>query len=357
MIKGVFDKFYDFSHLVYRRQGARNSDKHYFKLLKEHQIEIRRLSKQEKKQVDLLWRGLVKDYSTHELYYSVTGTFDPGICSEMLFRTKIELMLNNQQFKRAWADKCYFERIFPELSFPHTFVRNIGGHFYDEKYTLISEEDAIRIIEDHPKYVAKPSLDNGVGKGVRLIETKNTAAKDVLKKYKQDFVLQDVFEQHDVLQRFSPVSVNVMRVMTLMLKDKVHYLSASLRASTSGAFNDNCITDDGMGMIVIGVDDKGYVKDRGFFSCGESTDKLADGFKFGGVKIPGFELIPALVTNAHEKLGHFGFVSWDVTIDKSGKPVIMEYNIKGMGMLYYQYANGPLFQDKTEDIIDLLKSK
>ena len=40
-------------------------------------------------------------------------------------------------------------------------------------------------------------------------------------------------------------------------------------------------------------------------------------------------MIPALVTSAHEKMRHFGFVGWDETIDKSGLPVIMEKLLKG----------------------------
>ena len=352
MVKDTFEKFYAYAHRVYRGNCVKESNKHYFKLLRDNNREIKRLTKEQKKEVDGFWRGLVTDYSTHELYYSVTGKFDPAICSEMLLRTKLEIKLNDQELKRAWADKCCFEMFFPDFKFPRTVVRNIGGHFYDESYRLITIDKAAGIMDGFDRFVVKPSIDNGVGKGVELFERGAQSPKDVLLKYKADFVVQEVFKQHETLCRFSPRSVNVLRVISLFIGDGVRFISASLRASTSGAFNDNHITEDGRGMIVIGIDENGRLKDKAYYSCGDSTDRLDDGFVFAGTQIPNYGKIRQTVTAAHERLGHFGFVGWDVTIDESGEPVIMEYNIKSAGGLYYQYTNGPLFGEYTKEVID-----
>ena len=61
-----------------------------------------------------------------------------------------------------------------------------------------------------------------------------------------------------------------------------------------------------------------------------------------------------LVKQGHKRLPHYRFLGWDVTIDEAGEPVIIEYNINGPGVLYYQYANGSLFGDYFDVIYNAL---
>lgn len=96
-------------HTLSRRMGANRSAKHYFNLRKSQNLPIIRLTAEQKSQVNQAWNGKIKNYATHELVLSASGRFDPHVCSELFFRTKIELALNNQKFKHGFGDKNYFK--------------------------------------------------------------------------------------------------------------------------------------------------------------------------------------------------------------------------------------------------------
>lgn len=349
----IFDKVKLFAIKNYRKYCLIKTDRHYFSLLKKHGIEKRKLTSEQKKSITNIW-GKGCGYATHILAYSVTGEFNPYIVPEKLFRTKIELMLNNQSYKYAWADKAYFNLHFSKDLFPETIVCNINGIYYDSDYKVLSEDEAIKRILENEEYIIKPSLDSGVGKGIELYKNADNI-KDILKNHNKNFLVQKVFKQHNTISEFNPSSVNVVRYISLFINGEVYPVMAALRCGAEGAFNDNSISSDGLGMFVIGIDENGRLKDKAFHSCGKSISKCPNGTEFKGKEIPGFDKMQALIKELHSKLAYFGFIGWDFIIDKSGNPKIMEYNLKGPGVLYYQYANGPLFGKYTDDIIKMLK--
>lgn len=242
------------------------------------------------------------------------------------------------------------------MKFPDTIFRNISGKFLDKDYNPVSKADVITLLESKDKFVVKPSIDNGVGKGVMLIKHGDNIVK-ILSDFGTDYIIQEVFEQHPTIARFNPSSVNVIRYISLYYNREVIPVMAALRCGAEGAFTDNSIDSDGKGMFVIGIDDNGRLKDIGYHSCGLSLKDCPNGEKFAGVQIPGFDKITQTVKEAHKRLVHFGFVAWDFAVGKDGEPCCMEYNIKGPGVLYYQYVNGPLFGQYTKDVLEYCKNK
>ena len=352
-----FEKFYLFVIRNYRIYCCKKSYLHYFKLLKRHGIEKKKLSSAQKKQIDAIWGRLGRyDYNTHIMAYSVTGEFNPEIMPELLFRTKIELAMNNQLFKNSWADKAYFNFHFPKELFPKTIVSNINDVFYDEDYNVLTKDEAIRLITSNSEFVVKPSLESGLGHGIARFENTDNI-EEILHSYKKNFVVQQVFKQHQMISEFNPSSVNVVRYISIFINGKVVPIMAALRCGAEGSFNDNSVTADGLGMFIIGIDDKGILRDKAYHSCGKHIVQCPNGTEFAGKTVPGFEKMKEIITNLHSKMAHFCFMSWDFTVDKSGNPKIMEYNIKGAGVLYYQYANGPLLGDCTQEIINWLENE
>lgn len=352
----IFDNLKVFAIKAFRVYCVTKSNKHYFKLLKKHGIEKKKLTSEQKKSIKKIWGGLGKHfgYSTHILTYSVTGKFDPYVCPEKLFRTKIEPNLNNQSFKYAWADKAYFGFHFPKELFPKIIVSNVNGIYYDEDYNILTENDAIDKISKYDKFVIKPSLDSGFGKGVSLF-INDGDIKSKFKGYKKNFVVQEVLKQHEVFSQFNPSSVNVIRYISLFKDGKVVPVMAALRCGAEGAFNDNSVSKDGLGMFVIGIDENGRLKDKAYHSCGKCITKCPNGVEFSGVEIPNFDKMTEIIKELHSKLAYFGFIGWDFTVDEFGNPRIMEYNLKAPGVLYYQYVNGPLLGKYTDDIIKMFK--
>lgn len=100
-LKGLYKKLDEKAHVFARRQGCNSTAKHYYKMLREHNIPIKHLTSQQKNQIKKVWGDWIRSdcFATHELVLSVTGEFDPYICPEMVFRTNLELQLNNFQLK------------------------------------------------------------------------------------------------------------------------------------------------------------------------------------------------------------------------------------------------------------------
>ncbi len=359
-VNNIFDKFYLSVIKNYRIFCTNNSFRHYSKLLKLHNIPRKRLTRQQKKAVDNVWKGCGKyDYKTHRLVYSVTGKFDPKVMSEKLFRSKIEMELNHQTFKNAWSDKSYFSFWFDKDLFPTNIIENINNVFYDRDYNVISAEHALELISKYDNVIVKPSLDTGFGKGVSLIKNcadKNNV-KETLSQYKMNYIVQEVFKQHELLASFNSSSVNVVRFISLFLDGEVYPVMCALRCGAEGSISDNYISKDGMGMFVIGIDENGFLKNEAYHSCGKRITVCPNGVEFAGKEFPGYHKMVDIIRKHHSKLPYFGFVGWDFAVDENGNPHIMEYNIKGPGVLYYQYVNGPLLGKYTEMIVDRFKNK
>lgn len=290
------------------------------------------------------------DYLTHILYYSVTGIFDERICPELAFRTKFEPFLIDKRVNYAWDDKCFFDTFQPELPFPDTLIRNVRGTYLNHDFKAIDLDEAVKIISQNIPVIIKPSIASGLGHGVGKIES-SQEIEYILKQYHKDFVVQRIIVPCKEFKTLSPNAVCVMRIITLIMDNESIVLSSCLRLNTSDAIADNHITEDGRGMLVIGINKDGTLKDRGVFSCGERIDILPNDVEFAGIKIPNYEKACKMVKNAHMKMPMFRIVGWDVTISEELEPIIMEYNLKGIGIYFYQLANGPLFGELTEKVI------
>lgn len=349
-LRGLYEKFDARIHVLSRKMGADSNSKHYFKLRKSQNLPLLHLTKEQKAAVDAAWNGHVSDYSTHELVMSASGRFDPYVCSERLFRIKIELALNNFQLKYGFSEKNYFDKMFPEIPMPETVVRNVNGIYLDADYRPLTEEEATTKMAAYDCLIVKPSIENGCGRSVELYES--GTYDRILPEFKHDFIVQKRLSQYAPIAALNSSSINVVRVISLSLNEKVSPVNCTLRCGASGAITDNSITKDGHGMFIIGVNEDGTLKDEAFYSCGERITCAPNGTPFAGLQLPNWEKALELTNHIHKTLPHFGFIAFDVCFDEDGSPRIMEFNIRGPGVLYYQYANGPLFGARTQEVIE-----
>lgn len=356
-LKKMYESFDEKVHVISRKMGVNSSYRHYIEMLKEHDIPFRRLTSAQKKEVDEFWKGLMRSdcYETHELAQAVTGKFDPSICSEMLFRTNIELKLNDFKLKWGWSDKNYFDMYLPNIPMPKTVARNVNGVWLDSQFHPIAQDDLKKLLNSYDQLIVKPSIENGFGKSVKLYQAGEY--DQIISDFRNNFLVQEVFEQHSSVATLNASSVNVVRVISLSLNGVVSPVNYALRCGAAGSITDNQITEDGRGMFIIGVNPDGTLKDKAVFSCGEMITQAPNGVSFSDVQLPNFGEALKMTTQIHEMMPHFGFMGFDVCFNKDGAPTIMEYNIKGPGVLYYQYVNGALFGDRTQEVIDTFSKR
>ena len=88
------------------------------------------------------------------------------------------------------------------------------------------------------------------------------------------------------------------------------------------------------------------------YNTGACCDQHPDGLVFEGFKVPSYDKAVELVRKAHPIIGNFRLVSWDIAIDESGEPVLIEANMRKGGINFHQFNNGPLFGDLTERVLD-----
>ena len=333
---------------------VKDSNKQRFRDLKNCGIEIRKLTSEQKSQIDSIYKkyGYKYSYDTHILTYSITGKFDANILPEDMYRAFLELKLNNIEQKFVMSDKNYFELYMPEVKFPDVIVRNINGVFYDNERNIITKEAAEELLSKYEKVVVKPSVENGSGRGVELVDVSSTR---VTERFGKNYVVQKLLVQHPFLSSFNKSSVNVVRVVTLFLGEKVVPLSAALRYGGEGSFTDNKVSKDGKGMTIVGITEDGILRDKGYFSCGASVTETPSGLSFAGLKIPKFDEMVALAVKQHSYFPNIRIIGWDFTLNENEDVVVIEYNIKAPGVLYYQWVNGPLFGAQTSNILDEIK--
>lgn len=354
----VFLQFQERMTVLYRIFFVKKRNRRKIKLLKKNGAKVRKLSFNQKREVDRLFKGVgLYDYKTHELYYTVTGKFDPLIIPELLFRTKIELKLNKGDFKFAWDDKSYTDLFFPEMKMPNLIFRNISGVFYDKEFNVITDNDIIEYLKKTKFFVIKKSYDSGCGKGVQLVDTSKDDISDVLKAFKKDYIIQELFKQHELLDSFNKSSVNVIRYNSLLLYGRVIPLNASLRVGARGNFTDHSENKEENDSCIIGINKSGCLKDTAYHTNGLIANDDMQVKDFTGIKIPGFAEMTETILNVHKKLGYFGFIGWDFVVDEEGHAAVMEYNLNGSGILFYQYTNGPLFGKYTHEVLDYCKKK
>lgn len=333
-----YDRIYLFLLKIWRRYCEAGHYRQCRKFLKCSGLKRRKLNKSQKNEVTALW-GRV-NFHTHELVYSVTGNFNPKIVPEIFIRLKMEILLNNQMEKNTLSDKNLFERIIGRDHMPVTLIRNIDGELYDSDYEYITADQAIEIAAREGEIFCKPAIDNGSGKGVSVISSLDL---NTIRSLGANWIAQRIIKPCPAFRRLNSTAVSIMRMITFYIEGEVYLTSVSMRIGIEGAIKDYTESDTGDGSIIIGVDKSGSLKEHGIYPNGKKVSELENGFKFGGMKIPGFNKAADIVKDKAKKLPQARFINWDITIDEDEEPVIVEYNIKGSGVLYYQYTNGSLF--------------
>ena len=313
-----------------------------------------RLTKDEKDSIKALW-GQINYRSNgewHQLYKAVNG-FDRRYVPNDVYGLEVIPRLNSNHLLSAWDDKAYYKRFFPNITQPTAMAYRIDGQFYNAKYKAVSVDYVVKcILEMKEDVIVKPS-DGLEGRGVELWKTSNfqeSQLSEKLRTFGRNYVVQTVIKQHRSLALYNESSVNPIRVMTLRLNGKIHYLHSTLRFGSPGKHTDMCFLNGKEIAHVCAVDNKGTVSDVWY-----DMDGKRERMSYLGIScqemIPNFDSVIETALSVHEGLQHFDLIGCDITVDKGGTPILIEYNVFWPGIIIPQYCHGPLFGDLTEEVI------
>lgn len=261
-----------------------------------------------------------------------------------------------------FENKNLFGSIIPcDIKTPYAYVHKIDGEYYDNAMHQIEENDAIDCLKIQSVCILKDAIDSsggyGVQKLVRKIEDDDTKWENRLKQafylHKEDFVVQECIEQHQSMAQFNSSSVNTFRITTLYLNGQFSVLNIALRFGKKNMKVDNW----GSGGIMIGVDVTGKLRSTGY-DIQLNEFKEYNGIVFGQNCIAQVPQIIAQIKKTHETVFSLcKLIGWDVCIDCKGNPVVIEINSSQPGIIGEQLCCGPIFGNRTKEVIDYCRAR
>lgn len=294
--------------------------------------------------------GLKPHKCWYDLYCAGKDSYDPRYIPNHIWLYSVIPHFNRLDYRFAYADKGMYSRFLPGVKKPETVVKNIAGLFYNgDGDELITRKEAKALILNEEHLILKPSLDSYGGHGIVFYDRDKAEDLDldrVIDGYKNGFVAQRLLKQHPDLARINKDSVNSIRVISFRFKGEVHILSTVLRMGVSGARVDNTTA----GGCACPIKPDGWLVEKAVNRKSEWTDRHeTSGILYKDIRVPNFEGIIEAAKKTHGLMANFNLIGWDFSVDESGDPVLIEYNLMPE---QNQISCGPTFGDITDKVLD-----
>ena len=297
-----------------------------------------------------IWDLGIINTDWNRMYTYKTGKFDPSYVPSDLHFYYVEWNKIDFEYLRAFLDKNYIDIVLPTMKHPPVLIRKIHGFYLDKNFRNIGLDSAVDLIYDNREdgVVVKISIGSFGGSGVSFLDGSSTKdeIRDALTKAK-DIHVEKVIEQHPEMAKMNPSSVNTIRIITAIIDGEPVVLSACVRIGNAGSKVDN-FSSGGVGC---GIHNDGTLTSFGFTQKGDRVEQHPNGFIFSEGRIPNYKHVLEEVKRLHMCVPVFGFINWDICIDPSGEPILVEYNVGGGGLDIHQYTNGPVYGQYREKII------
>ena len=287
-------------------------------------------SEQKKEIVDFYKRLTGEKVSTldHEYFYSRTGIYTKDYIPMGFFQAEVIGRLNRMDRYDTYSDKNLDDILLPGVKHPHYYLKNINGYYYFEGKP-VSKDEALALCKNLGDVIIKPSMEYK-GTGVRALHIEDgmtnldgKALADVFNQYKKDFLIQEVVRQHALISALNPTSVNTMRMATYRSGMEVLLVYAVIRIGRSGQVIDN----QSAGGISAKINPDGTLGKYAFGKAGDDMiEKTDTGVVLDGYQLPSYDKAVAKVKELHYSLPLFDLIGWDISIDETGEPVLIEWN-------------------------------
>ena len=301
---------------------------------------------------------LGNDYTESSLicykFYKFFGIFDPHLMPNHLY-AEAERLLNPFRYSLFLQHKCNLKHYIPEANRPKTIIQNIDGHFFDKTDNPITLDESVSIARNHLPFFIKIAAGSGGGRGIQKISVADNIDK-LFVDYKKDFILQEPLKEHPTLSRYNPDCINTIRVLSLNINDKCSILSSFIRMGGLGSIVDNLHSSEGTGVLV-GVKNDGRLHEFGVDKYYNKIYMSPMGEYFDGLSIEYYDKVKDFILYWHQKSFPFAnLIGWDIILDQNSNPVVIEINLDSADIAAHQVFNGPIFGERTEEVIEYMKN-
>lgn len=316
-----------------------------------------KLDKRELEKICQIW-GTILDRKTIKrglIYYRILKSlrsFDELYLPSAYYVPYICFLLNKRTYIPNFVHKSFADIHFKEALRPNTVVKSIGGCFYGEDYKPMTKYEVVKLLSDSPdKMILKKATETSGGKGIVFIEQKSKAEiETLLNKYEGDIIIQNILDQSPQTAIFNPECLNTFRVTTLNLNGQTTVLSRCFKMGALSSKVDNI----GAGGVIVGIKPDGHFDNKGFLINGQVVTEF-NGIIFNDLIIDDYRRIDDLAIKLHSRIEHIHIIGWDIALDSENKPVIIEANATWPGITMEQLCTGPIFGNRTWEVIDFCK--
>ncbi|MBD5355786.1 MAG: hypothetical protein HDR88_02115 [Bacteroides sp.] len=316
------------------------------------------LDADEKKAVCDLWGQIHPKPGMAFPYYEIQkaiDTFDANLVAGSVYYPVVLRTLNPKEYYRALIHKSMFRHMLGDLPQPITLASSINSSILDVDKKPISEQALIEYLSNYEKdFIIKQSTNTSGGRGVQFVNFKDKdKLKELIKSFDENFVVQEIINGSKDLEQFNPSSLNTLRISTLLLNGEISLCACVFRVGAEGQILDNLQ----QGGLMIGIDtDSGKLLKYGLSIDGAKVTER-NGHKFENFQIPNFEKVKEAAFDGHRRIAACGFASWDFALDVNNNPQFIEVNLYWPGIRVQQLAGGPIFKDRTNEVIEFIKEK
>lgn len=314
------------------------------------------LTKKEKQEIDKFHSRFTNLKLGYTFYKTAKkfDKFDINYIQDTLYFSYILRHLNPYEVSKTFSNKCFYGFHFNQFNRPFEPVRNINGFWYNSLNKQISKEEAIdSLLEYNKEIIVKPTAQTGGGRGIEFFKNYDKGIiETIFSKFNKDFVIQGLVKQSEKTSIFNPTSLNCFRITTLMLNGKFSVLSRTLKTGAKDAKIDN-IGTKGEGGIIVGIDAEGQLNKYGITKDGRKTELSSCGEIFEKhclhneiIKIDKF------TEELHKHCPFCAIIGWDICLDEYDNPLLIEVNLLEPGILYEQLCTGPIFGERTEEVLN-----
>lgn len=286
--------------------------------------------------------------STLRVTKNISGISDPRIMPEEIFKSDIELTLNNTSAVEYLSFKSFYNRWFPGGAFPYDYFHNINGEWLDHDLNTVSF-NVIKAMAKELDYpvVLKPNRDSLGGKNIFF--PPNADELICLIKNRKNFLVQEKITQHPFFNQFNPHGLNTLRVYVYRsVKDNhLHILNIALRMGVGGSLD-----NETAGGIVVRVRKDGFLNGFALDKYGVKYLSHPDtGVNFNQ-KLPDFDALPKLAMKIAHKIFFARLVGLDLCYDENQIWRMIEINISGATIRFAQYHGALFFDEFSDEVYD-----
>lgn len=328
-------------------------------------VEICNSTKLSQEQIDSVEKLYKNNYGKkipltwHKSYTAYTGRFDKYYFPEILYIPEFERYMNyNQSLANVLEDKnlLYVFAKASNVRMPRMYLSCQAGIYKDAENKVLDFEKACALISNIGVCFAKPSIGTDSGRGCEVYclvngtDTKSGKTSGMLlKDLGKNFTIQERLVCHESIRKIYDGSVNTFRIMTYRWKNQIIVAPIIMRIGRGGSYLDNAHA----GGMFIALSDDGTLHKTAFTEFKEEFVEHPDSkLEFEGYRIPLLPNVVDAVKRMHYSLPAIGVINWDMTLDESGQPVLIEANVNGGSIWLFQMAHGcGVFGERTPEIL------